>query len=167
MSMPHWALMSQKHVPWGGGARGQVCKGGDPGFGEPRGAVRPCLCPLACSCPSLFFPQGLCCCCPGNFPIENVGWGGQAGRGRLMDVPRADSARRLPGGARLPQTQHSPPCRPGPRDSLGSWKGVPACPEAGRVSSQGPGVPSYPPGLWVSLHSPHPSLGPHREGVSA
>ena len=43
MSMPHWALMSQKHVPWGGGARGQVCKGGDPGFGEPRGAVRPSL----------------------------------------------------------------------------------------------------------------------------
>lgn len=136
MSMPSWAVISQEQLPWEEVPEVRFAKEGTQAFGEPRGAVRPCLCPLACSCPSLFSPRGLCCCCPGNLPSENKGWGGQAGRGRLMDAPVSGP---VPGVSREglvhPTLSTAHPAGPGHVTALGAGRVFPISPVAGRVSS--------------------------------
>lgn len=94
-SSPCWALPCL-----GRGALGTVCEGVDPSLGERLGAwpgpPLPTVCAQGpqpqsvttqlCTCRGLSFSWGSCCCCPGNFPSENIGWGGQTGWGRPGDA---------------------------------------------------------------------------------
>ena len=144
MSTPCWAVISQEYPAWGGGARGQVCKGGDPGFRGAQGCSQALPVTPGLLLPRPVFSTAFVLLLPWELSIRDcwVGWAGRPGQadGCTMSGP-------VPGVSwegLIHPTQHSPPSRPWPHDSLGGWKGVPACPAASRVSLQGPGVPSYP-----------------------
>lgn len=118
MSMPSWMWISQEQLPWGGGARGQVCKGGDPGFGSPGGAVRPCLCP-GLLLPKPVFSTGFVLL-PWELSIREcwVGWAGRPGQadGRARaDQCQAFSRR----GLSTPHSSTAHPAGPGPRTAEG------------------------------------------------
>lgn len=93
-------------------------------------------------CPGSSLSWGLCCCCPGNFLSENVGWGGQADRlGQAAHAPWVD-------GLARPTVQPGPPC---PSNSVLSLhpqnqRGRRVWAPAGSLAQRCPRVPTQLPG---------------------
>lgn len=126
MSTPCWAEISQEYPAWGGGARGQVCKGGDPGFRGAQGCSQALPVTPGLLLPRPVFSTGFVLLLPWELSFREcwVGWAGRPGQadGCTMSGPVPGVSRE---GLVHPTLSTAHPPGPGHMTALGAGRVFP------------------------------------------